>query len=551
MSFDCSSYFPFPKARVVQQRVLDAAKDAYESGFDHVVLSAPTGTGKSAIAVALSNWLNKTRGAQTYGLTSQKVLQEQYCSDFNIPMLKGKANFKCAKDPFGNLKCDAGVCMMLRARGKAITCASACPYIAARDLAYSKPMLVTNYRYFLNMSLAAEIAKHDGKELFHQPRELLVLDEAHRCESELLEFASLSLKSDDFLSFGLGRKFLKLPNPNTSEADLVSWLDDHGLPVLNDKYNRELLELAQMDENDKKTYAQSRKVKFLDTLICMGNRLNSATKAGTPVCAWSGDGTADFKLVFGRSAWDKWLSAYGKYKLSMSATILSKEQHCEELGLDPSKVKYIKCPSPFDVEHRKILAVPVGSMSYSKKEATMPKIVEAVENILSKHADERGIIHCVNYGVASYILSNVSQSSQNRLVYPKGEDRDELIDFFMRQSKHRKDLVLISPSLGEGIDLRGELARFAIICKVPYAGLGDPWVKKRMSMDNMWYSDFASKNLVQMTGRTVRTEDDWATTYVLDDDFVKHVVRNQDRLPQWWLDSVKPADSALIDEITG
>ena len=120
----------------------------------------------------------------------------------------------------------------------------------------------------------------------------------------------------------------------------------------------------------------------------------------------------------------------------------------------------------------------------------------------------------------------------------------------MKQSKHRKDLVLISPSLGEGIDLRGDLARFAIICKVPYAGLGDPWVKKRMSMDQSWYGDFASKNLVQMTGRTVRTEDDWSTTYVLDEDFVKHVIRNQGRLPQWWLDSVRPADKALIDELT-
>lgn len=47
------------------------------------------------------------------------------------------------------------------------------------------------------------------------------------------------------------------------------------------------------------------------------------------------------------------------------------------------------------------------------------------------------------------------------------------------------------------------------------------------------------RSLVQMTGRAVRSADDWCVTYVLDRQFVSRVWRqNKNLLPVWWRESV-------------
>jgi Rad3-related DNA helicase len=44
--------------------------------------------------------------------------------------------------------------------------------------------------------------------------------------------------------------------------------------------------------------------------------------------------------------------------------------------------------------------------------------------------------------------------------------------------------------------------------------------------------------LVQATGRSVRSRNDYAITYVLDSDFERFIVKNTNCLPRWWLDAI-------------
>ena len=46
------------------------------------------------------------------------------------------------------------------------------------------------------------------------------------------------------------------------------------------------------------------------------------------------------------------------------------------------------------------------------------------------------------------------------------------------------------------------------------------------------------RDIVQMTGRGVRSADDWAITYVLDSQFTKNVWRNKFLFPEWWREAV-------------
>ena len=86
--------------------------------------------------------------------------------------------------------------------------------------------------------------------------------------------------------------------------------------------------------------------------------------------------------------------------------------------------------------------------------------------------------------------------------------------------------------MSEGVDLKGDLSRFQILCKVPYPYLGDPIVKKRMNKRGSWYPLQTAKTVVQSVGRSVRSIDDQATTYILDQDWSRFFGRNKNFFPE-------------------
>jgi ATP-dependent DNA helicase DinG len=100
--------------------------------------------------------------------------------------------------------------------------------------------------------------------------------------------------------------------------------------------------------------------------------------------------------------------------------------------------------------------------------------------------------------------------------------------------------VLLSPSMTEGLDLVGDLARWQVICKLPYPYLGDPQVAARRAEEPGWYDWRTCLTLVQAYGRAVRSEDDHAVTYLLDADAPAFLQRQRGRLPGWFLAAMRP-----------
>jgi Rad3-related DNA helicase len=91
----------------------------------------------------------------------------------------------------------------------------------------------------------------------------------------------------------------------------------------------------------------------------------------------------------------------------------------------------------------------------------------------------------------------------------------------------------------EGIDLYDDLSRWQVICKIPYPYLGDPQVARRKALDPAWYDWRTCLTVVQAYGRSVRSRDDYAVTYVLDADFPAFVERQRHRLPAWFLEAIR------------
>jgi ATP-dependent DNA helicase DinG len=111
MTIDLSelfSNFPFPeKRKKYQTRVLSEICEAFNSDYKNIILEAPSGFGKSAVAITVA----KTLGS-SYICTSTKDLQYQYARDF--PFLKtatGMNNFLClVREDFirsGTYVCDS------------------------------------------------------------------------------------------------------------------------------------------------------------------------------------------------------------------------------------------------------------------------------------------------------------------------------------------------------------------------------------------------------------------------------------------------------------
>ncbi|MGB6627230.1 MAG: DEAD/DEAH box helicase family protein, partial [Nitrososphaeraceae archaeon] len=97
--------FPFPSQRHNQEKVLNEICNAFNSGCKYVILEAPTGFGKSPVAIAVALALGSS-----YVCTATKDLQTQYSRDFPyLKVAKGKNNFAClVKEDFirnGTYRC--------------------------------------------------------------------------------------------------------------------------------------------------------------------------------------------------------------------------------------------------------------------------------------------------------------------------------------------------------------------------------------------------------------------------------------------------------------
>jgi Rad3-related DNA helicase len=222
----------------------------------------------------------------------------------------------------------------------------------------------------------------------------------------------------------------------------------------------------------------------------------------------------------------EYLFKMGRKVIFLSATILNGKAFAESLGIKDDEYESISISSPFPVKNRPVITQGIGSMSANQIEKSLPNLKAAVEAILEQHQNEKGIIHCHTYKIANYLKRNIKNS---RLLTHNSDNRDSILK---KHKTTKKATVLLSPSMTEGVDLKGDLSRFQIICKIPYPYLGDQIVRKRMHKHKDWYSLQTAKAIVQSCGRSVRSKEDTAITYILDSDWNKFYGKNKYIFPK-------------------
>jgi Rad3-related DNA helicase len=87
-----------------------------------------------------------------------------------------------------------------------------------------------------------------------------------------------------------------------------------------------------------------------------------------------------------------------------------------------------------------------------------------------------------------------------------------------------------------GVDLKDELSRFQIILKVPFPNLMSSKIKKRLETNPDWYNWKTLVDVMQSYGRSIRSRNDWAETYVLDSCFDQVISRD---MPDYFKEALK------------
>ena len=116
--------------------------------------------------------------------------------------------------------------------------------------------------------------------------------------------------------------------------------------------------------------------------------------------------------------------------LMMSATILDKDAFCNSLGLAPEEVKFIQVASDFPLQNRSIYPLNIAYLNSDspKLQDVQIKIARAIDNLMTLHRNDKGIIHTTSYKQLDFIKQNISQEKKSRLLETNSEiQRDEVI----------------------------------------------------------------------------------------------------------------------------
>src|SRR3990167_6902900 len=196
--------------------------------------------------------------------------------------------------------------------------------------------------------------------------------------------------------------------------------------------------------------------------------------------------------------------------------------------------EFIDIPSPFGVNQKPILYFPVGKMSINEIDNTLPKLGEMIKQILEIHKKEKGVIHTHSFKILNFLKNFLP--NHPRLLIQENNGSQAILE------AHKATLeptVLVSPSMDEGVDLKDNLSRFQIICKIPFPYLGDKFNKARMKKQKKWYAFSTIKKIVQAAGRSIRNENDYAVTYILDENWEYFYEKNKELFPEDFRKSLK------------
>jgi ATP-dependent DNA helicase DinG len=517
----------------------------------NIIVNAPTGSGKSIIAIVSSRILTKAYKLKGYIITSDLGLQDQYWSDisqfgYQWGTMKGADNYICSENnqTYVNAECKSRNIFGGKLRN--LACFKECSFHNAKEKAINSPLTLVNYSYWLIQRnyTAKKEAGNDTDPSF-PIRDFCFFDEAHKVDDivqnhfsprlnvrivDAIGEVSLYFKENGFISTPISTEGIMgrlkqnvFDTTKTTKEDIIS------LTVF-----KKRIEQVQSAQEDFKTYITSkypfgnpipkninkiiRLLDFLKDVHCKIEDYLDMTKE-QHIVKTVGFDEAVFNSLDDRMLIKKVLHDECATGVFMSATFGSVSEWAEitnTIDYDRIIVKV-----DWDYQRSPIHLLKGPRLNYANKEESLPPAIELLDDCISKHITERGLIHTGSYGFMQSILESSKYFDRFVFYNDSAEKKDALERFGNSENK-----ILIGPSLVEGIDLKDDLCRFQIFFKVPYRNLSCEYTKRKLKLDPRWYNYKALTQFKQGVGRGVRNDNDWAVTYLIDGCFQDFIRRN-------------------------
>jgi len=574
--------------RPIQLQALQQIEEAIQQGYHNIIISAPTGVGKSYIAVALALAFKEADI-----LTATVQLQEQYLRDFKfIRPLMGRKNFTCPV--YNNKPCN--MIPTIRCRGMKRTIGvkddnknngddddnplsievvprckryptkddlqhirvfdkgtsdervkvirdfnkdgySLCEYYLQKYLAYASSFRIINYHeYFTLLNNVASKDKLATK--------LLICDEAHMLEEKVIDFYNVviddkllnPLKKNGLIDKNLTVEYKEEDTNKEYYKQLLTTITKGYADLI--KITAERIGKSSLHESEKRklTFKLAEYEERQQRLTIVQDALNKyPDNFIVDVVVDKQKKTVVKLLPLNISPFLKPDFNRIKYKVFMSATI-DYPMLKKELGLEDTDTILIDLPSPFPVENRKVMLMNAYTLNKENmnNERTLMQVSSIIDSLISKHQNERGLILTTSYELAGNIFRY--SNNKSRLLLTKDMSAKEVLEKHARTNAN----VILTPTMWEGVDLRDDLCRFIIIAKTPYPSLADKRIKVKAERDKDWYYSVTLMRLIQGCGRGVRHEKDYCITYILDSNatwLIKGKMK-QNAVPRWFKDAL-------------
>lgn len=546
--------FPAPTFRDHQKQAIIDIVNAFQDGYEYVVLDGPTGSGKSYINTTVA------RLARTaYYTTPQNRLIDQIAQDDCLAdiytAIKGRTHYDCTSpncelaDEHTADECPSNnpdynlYDYDPKRHGPCCNYAAYTQYLDGNDQ-YGGP--VCQYPEQLRKALTADCTLTNFHYFIVSPhldtRELTVIDESHNLESAGFDFCDI-----------------KLTNYTIPFYDQIA--DD--LPTTPDALHSYILTDLQaeisMRMRDPDWKAESNQ-QVIERLERLQQKISKITELGTQFVVEDlsdANGTADgvaLKPLYVDDFFQEYVFPKATSFLLSSATFLTPKQQLQEVGVDPANVAVVSLPNQFPVENRPIKTPFVADMrTKHAPDDAYQQLADRLLDIVHAHRDASGIVHCVSYNRQHQLAQALRATPiADRVLVHDAEESEETLQTFKESSRPQ---LLLSVAMEEGIDLKDDHARYNVIVKLPNPSMGDNRIHERTVEYEEWdwYFRQTAINLVQAYGRTTRTAEDTSTTYILDASFEQFYKKNGDLLPGWFteaLDADVGASQSTLTKVT-
>ncbi len=556
--------FPYPEPRPVQLEAMQAVDAALAAGR-HLLLAAPTGTGKTAAALYPAVRHALARGGRLVYLTAKTLQQKlatetcallQHDSSWRSLQLRAKAKM-CANH---EVLCHEELCEFAREyawkvqRGGVLEglletsphidpdrvfavarSAEACPFEVSLELVEHASVVICDYNYVFAPGVALGSLVGDGE----IADTYLIIDEAHNLVDRAREYYSPRLTTT---ALAAARRLVEGYEPRVCSelAALFDHLTDliHAgtAEALGERPGVAAAELpaaalaqARLDldalmpeyfsfKRDQRLWLAEDPV--IGTLLTLAQTSELAALEAdelTPLAQRGEDGEEALRILcLDASRFTGEILARSAGCVAMSATLKPFEFYRELLGFGADRTEALALPSPFPPENRLVMAVDSVDTSYRQRHRFYDPIARLVADMCPPGRNALALFP--SYAFLREVAARLHAPGHRVEVQQEG-DSDTARRRVLEKLRSNQEPVLLLAVMGgvfaEGVDYPGDMLQ-AVIVVSPALPLVSPereLLKRYFAARYERGFEYAylvpgMTRVVQAAGRLIRSKDD-------------------------------------------